>query len=317
MNWLTDIFTEQTFLQAALVLSLISAAGLALGKVRIFGISLGITFVFFAGIIAGHFGLAVNPDMLSTIQNFGLILFIYALGVQVGPGFFSSFKHGGIKLNLLALLLMIVGSLMAVILHWTTDTSIGDMMGLLSGAVTNTPMLGAAQQALLQVEPDNIAGANNMAMACAVGYPFGLIGVILCVVILKKTSGAGKEEKLAGQIVPAKTVKAEQAKNTASPDLDSSRYGVMVKRESASPLSDELTLHRQTHLLSLDNVPEEKQEKKDTVSDSLRISPEERKSWNESPESKKESGKKKKLAALLMALLMLIGGGIFIGVKTQ
>jgi AspT/YidE/YbjL antiporter-like protein len=127
--------------------------------------------------------------MLSTIQNFGLILFIYALGVQVGPGFFSSFKHGGIKLNLLALLLMIAGSLMAVILHWTTDTSIGDMMGLLSGAVTNTPVLGAAQQALLQNNPGDIEGANNMAMACAVAYPFGLIGMILCVMFFRAVLG--------------------------------------------------------------------------------------------------------------------------------
>ena len=189
MEWITELFNEQTFIQAILIISLICTVGLALGNIRIFGVSLGVTFVFFTGIIAGHFGLAVNPDMLSTIQNFGLILFIYALGVQVGPGFFSSFKHGGIKLNLLALLLMIAGSLMAVILHWTTDTSIGDMMGLLSGAVTNTPVLGAAQQALLQNNPGDIEGANNMAMACAVAYPFGLIGMILCVMFFRAVLG--------------------------------------------------------------------------------------------------------------------------------
>ena len=189
MDWLIEIFTQQTFIQATLVLSLICVVGLALGQIRIGGISLGVTFVFFAGIIAGHFGLVVNQDMLTMLQNFGLILFIYALGVQVGPGFFSSFKHGGVKLNLLALFLMMAGAAMAVILHWTTGISIGDMMGLLSGAVTNTPMLGAAQQALLQVEPENIEGANNMAMACAVGYPFGLIGMILCVIILRGIIG--------------------------------------------------------------------------------------------------------------------------------
>ena len=189
MEWIIELFNEQTFIQAILIISLICTVGLALGNIRIFGVSLGVTFVFFTGIIAGHFGLAVNPDMLSTIQNFGLILFIYALGVQVGPGFFSSFKHGGIKLNLLALLLMIAGSLMAVILHWTTDTSIGDMMGLLSGAVTNTPVLGAAQQALLQNNPGDIEGANNMAMACAVAYPFGLIGMILCVMFFRAVLG--------------------------------------------------------------------------------------------------------------------------------
>ena len=192
MNWLIDIFTEQTFIQAILIISLICAAGLGLGNIKICGVSLGVTFVFFAGIIAGHFGLAVNPDMLMTIQNFGLIPFIYALGVQVGPGFFSSFKQGGIKMNLLALILLLAGSLLAMIIHWTTGISAGDIMGLLSGAVTNTPMLGAAQQALLQVNPDDLEGANNMAMACAVAYPFGLIGMILCVILLRASLGRKK-----------------------------------------------------------------------------------------------------------------------------
>lgn len=189
MNWFIEIFTEQTFVQAILILSLICAVGLALGQIKIGGVSLGVTFVFFAGIIAGHFGLTVNPDMLNMIQNFGLILFIYALGVQVGPGFFSSFKQGGVKLNIIALLLLVIGTVMALIIHWTSDISLGDMMGLLSGAVTNTPMLGAAQQALLQTDPANIEGANNMAMACATAYPFGLIGMILCVIFLRTIMG--------------------------------------------------------------------------------------------------------------------------------
>ena len=194
MNWFIDIFTQQTFVQATLVIALICAIGLALGQIKIKGISLGVIFVFFAGILAGHFGLKVNQDMLTMLQNFGLILFIYALGVQVGPGFFSSFKEGGVKLNMLGIFLMVAGTAMAVILHWTTGVSISDMMGLLSGAVTNTPMLGAAQQALLQVEPDNIAGANNMAMACAVGYPFGLIGMILCVILLRTLIGKKRKK---------------------------------------------------------------------------------------------------------------------------
>lgn len=195
MNWFIEIFTEQTFIQAILILSLICAVGLALGQIKIGGVSLGVTFVFFAGIIAGHFGLTVNPDMLTMIQNFGLIIFIYALGVQVGPGFFSSFKHGGVKFNMLSLLLMAIGTVMALVIHWTSGISLGDTMGLLSGAVTNTPMLGAAQQALLQTDPENIQGANNMAMACAVGYPFGLIGMILCVIFLRATLGkkSGKQ----------------------------------------------------------------------------------------------------------------------------
>lgn len=197
MSWLTDIFTEQTFLQAVLILSIISAAGLALGRIKIFGISLGVTFVFFAGIFAGHFGMTIDKNMLLVMQNFGLILYIYALGVQVGPGFFSSFKRGGFRLNVLALLLLLTGTLMMVTMHWITGISISDMMGLFSGAVTNTPMLGAAQQALLQIHPDAVDDANNMAMACAVGYPFGLIGMIACVVIVQKFSSKRNTPKAA------------------------------------------------------------------------------------------------------------------------
>jgi AspT/YidE/YbjL antiporter-like protein len=172
-------------MQAVMVLSLICATGLALGKVKIFGISLGVIFVFFAGIVAGHFGVQIDHRMLALAQNFGLILYIYALGLQVGPGFFSSFKKGGVRLNLLAFLLLITGSAMALGAHWMTGTSLSDTVGLLAGAVTNTPMLGAAQQTLLQMNPEGIEEANSMAIACAVAYPFGLIGVILSVIILK------------------------------------------------------------------------------------------------------------------------------------
>ena len=186
MNWFTELFTEQTFIQAVTVLSIISATGLALGNIKISGLSFGVTFVFFAGIIAGHFGISIDPEMLALAQNFGLILYIYSLGLQVGPGFFSSFKHGGIKANLLATALLVLGTLMAMIIHWTTNISVADIVGLLAGAVTNTPMLGAGQQTLLQMNPENIQGANSMAMACATAYPFGLLGMILSVMILRK-----------------------------------------------------------------------------------------------------------------------------------
>lgn len=184
MDWLTELFTQQTFIQAILVLSIICAIGLALGGIRIKGVSLGVTFVFFTGILAGHFGVKINPEMLLIAQNFGLVLFIYSLGVQVGPGFFSSFKKGGIKLNLLATSVLIAGTAAALALCPITGISVPDMMGLLSGAVTNTPMLGAGQQALLQIHPDDIGGANNMALGCAVCYPMGIIGVMLAVALL-------------------------------------------------------------------------------------------------------------------------------------
>lgn len=195
MYWFKELLTTPDFIQAVLVISIICGTGLALGKIKLFGVSLGATFVFFTGIIAGHLGLSVNPDMLAALQNFGLILFIYALGVQVGPGFFASLKKGGFKLNMLSILLMVIGTILMLGLHWTTGVSLADIMGLFSGAVTNTPMLGAAQQALLQTDHSAVNEANNMAMACAVGYPFGLIGMIICVVIIQKLTAPKRNKK--------------------------------------------------------------------------------------------------------------------------
>ena len=185
MNWLIDIFTEQSYTQAILVLSLICVIGLLCNKLQFKGISLGVTFVFFAGILAGHFGLAVNPQMLALAQNFGLVLFVYTLGLQVGPSFFPSLKKGGIKLNILAFAVLLSGTALTMLVSRLTGISMPVATGLLTGAATNTPMLGAAQQTLLQIDPAGSLTANEMATACAVGYPFGLIGVILCVVILK------------------------------------------------------------------------------------------------------------------------------------
>lgn len=185
MNWLIDIFTEQSYTQAILVLSLICVIGLLCNKLQFKGISLGVTFVFFAGILAGHFGLAVNPQMLALAQNFGLVLFVYTLGLQVGPSFFPSLKKGGIKLNILAFAVLLSGTALTMLVSRLTDISMPVATGLFTGAATNTPMLGAAQQTLLQIDPAGSLTANEMATACAVGYPFGLIGVILCVVILK------------------------------------------------------------------------------------------------------------------------------------
>ncbi|MGM9739671.1 MAG: putative transporter [Candidatus Cryptobacteroides sp.] len=189
MQWLSDILIEHSFIQAILVLSLICAAGLACNKLKIKGVSLGVTFVFFAGILAGHLGLSIDPQMLLLAQNFGLILFVYSLGLQVGPSFFPSLKKGGIKLNLLASAVLVLGVLIMLAFVWLGDMPLSVSMGLFSGAVTNTPMLGAAQQSLLQADPSALAESNGMAVACAVGYPFGVIGVILCMIMLKLLFG--------------------------------------------------------------------------------------------------------------------------------
>ncbi|WP_293672233.1 putative transporter [uncultured Parabacteroides sp.] len=194
MDWLHEAFLEPTMIQAVIMISLVSAVGLYLGRIKIFGISLGITFVFFAGILAGHLGVVVNKDMLYFAQSFGLILFVYALGLQVGPGFFSSLKKGGVAMNMMGLGVILLGLIMTVGLHWTTGVSLSNMVGLLCGAVTNTPALGAAQQALLQIDPGNTKGVTDMALACAVAYPLGVVGVILAIVILKAMF-ADKEQK--------------------------------------------------------------------------------------------------------------------------
>ena len=185
MDWLEEAFLEPTMIQAVILLSMVSAIGLYLGKIKIFGISLGITFVFFAGILAGHLGIVVNKDMLYFAQSFGLIIFVYALGLQVGPGFFSSLKEGGMTMNLLGLGVIVLGLLLTLVLHWTTGIALSDMVGLLCGAVTNTPALGAAQQALLQIDPTNTKGVTDMALACAVTYPLGVVGVILAIILLR------------------------------------------------------------------------------------------------------------------------------------
>lgn len=185
MDWLINAFLEPSMIQTVILISLVAAVGLSLGKIKIFGISLGITFVFFAGILAGHFGLAINKDMLSFAQNFGLIIFVYSLGLQVGPGFFSSFKQEGLILNMLGLGVIILGLALTLIFHWTTGISLPDMVGLLCGAVTNTPALGAAQQALLQMMPSNSAEVTDMALSCAVAYPLGVVGVILAIAFMR------------------------------------------------------------------------------------------------------------------------------------
>ncbi|MCD7977148.1 MAG: putative transporter [Tannerellaceae bacterium] len=189
MNWLLEAFSEPTVIQAIVVISLVAAVGLYLGKLKLFGISLGITFVFFTGIIAGHLGVVINREMMVFAQNFGLILFVYTLGLQVGPGFFSSLKEEGIQLNLMSIGVIFLGLLLTMILHWTTGISLTNMVGLLCGAVTNTPVLGAAQQAFLQMHPEDTKTVTDMSLACAVAYPLGVMGVILAIITLKKVYG--------------------------------------------------------------------------------------------------------------------------------
>ena len=181
MNWLYETLWQHTPVQAVVIICLICALGLALGKLRFRGISLGVTYVFFIGILFGALGLQLDAQMLSYAESFGLILFVYTLGLQVGPGFMSTFLTGGAQLNLLALGVVGLGTVMALLAALLGYMPLPDMMGVLCGATTNTPALGAAQQTLKQLgQPSNAA-----ALGCAVTYPIGMIGVIIALILVK------------------------------------------------------------------------------------------------------------------------------------
>ena len=194
MNWIQDTFLQPTMIQTVAVICIVCAIGVYLGKLKYKGVSLGITFVFFTGILVSHFGVVVNSDMLSFAQNFGLILFVYTLGLQVGPGFFSSLKKGGVMLNSAGLAVIFIGLIMTVVLHYVTGISVSDMMGLLCGAANNTPSLGAAQEAMLQINTVDEKSITDMALACAVAYPMGVIGMILAIIVLKALFQNKKKE---------------------------------------------------------------------------------------------------------------------------
>ena len=182
MDWITEILSTDSPVHSIVALSLICALGLALGKVRVMGISLGVAFVFFIGILAGHFGLRVNAQCLGYAETFGLVIFVYMLGLSVGPNFFGSLRREGLPLNLWSLAIILLGTLFAVVLVPLTGVCLPDMVGLLCGATTNTPALGAAQQALQQTGH----AAGTLALGTAVTYPFGVVGVIIVMVILRR-----------------------------------------------------------------------------------------------------------------------------------
>ena len=182
MDWIRSILVEHSALQAVIVISLISVAGIGLGRIRFFGISLGAAFIFFAGILAGHFGLTLDPAMLAYAESFGLVLFVYALGLQVGPGFFSSIRTDGVRLLVPSIAVILLGTGAAVGLSYALRIPMPEMSGILCGATTNTPALGAAQQTLQQAGLPTGAAA----LGCALTYPLGVVGVILAIVLIRR-----------------------------------------------------------------------------------------------------------------------------------
>lgn len=187
--------------------SFVIAVGIFLGKLKIGGVSLGVTFVLFVGIVMGHFGYTVDPQVLKFIREFGLILFIFAIGLQVGPGFFSSFKEGGVRLNMLAVAAIALNVVIVLIIYFAEggQTGMDVLVGIMSGAVTNTPGLAAAQQAV-----HSASAENTMAMGYAAAYPLGVVGIITAMFIIKLIFRIRIEDEV-------KQIEQEQENSTLKP----------------------------------------------------------------------------------------------------
>lgn len=183
MSWIDNLFFNVGVAHSVILVSLVIAIGLYLSRIKIGGISLGVTWILFVGIIFGHFGLLLDPTTSHFVKEFGLILFIYSIGMQVGPGFFESFRKGGVQLNALAACLVLLAGVTCFVIHKVTGENLFSMIGVLYGAVTNTPGLGAAQQTY----SDMSGGANNpnFASGYAVAYPLAVVGIIGCIVLFR------------------------------------------------------------------------------------------------------------------------------------
>lgn len=182
MEWIYGLLFGSGIGHSILLLAVVIFAGILLGKVKVAGISLGITWILFVGIILSHFGMRMDPRALHFIKEFGLILFVYSVGLQVGPGFFSSFKKGGMTLNMLAGLVVLLGVVVTYVIYKVTGLPATTMVGILSGAVTNTPGLGAAQQAYFDMTGKE---GTEIAMGYAVAYPLGVVGIILATILIR------------------------------------------------------------------------------------------------------------------------------------
>lgn len=216
-----NLLTQRDTASAIFILALVIASGLFLGKFKIKGVSLGSTWILFMGILLGHLGLRIHPVILSFIKDFGLILFVFAIGLQVGPGFFHSFRKDGLPMNMLAVALVVLAAATAYIIHVVSGENLGIMTGIMSGAVTNTPGLGAAQQMLSDASsssPDIPAAASGIASAYAVAYPLGVLGAI-AVVLLSK-------------VFFKVNINKEREQASASEDNDSNAFRLACKVEN-------------------------------------------------------------------------------------
>lgn len=226
MDWLINLFTSNSIAHAVFILGLTIAIGLLLGRIKFGSVSLGITWVLFVGILLSHFGLGIDEQICHFIKEFGLILFVYSIGLQVGPGFFSSLKEGGVTLNSLAVLIILLGCTTCYVIHLVTGEDLTTMIGVLSGAVTNTPGLGAAQQTVADSLADAALASqitNEQASAYAVAYPLGVVGIIVSMIIIRYIFRVKleREKVLAERNNAPKTIRI---------DLKVSNKGIIGKR---------------------------------------------------------------------------------------
>ncbi len=182
LSWIEKLFFGPGVAQSIFLIAIVIAIGIALGKIKIFGVSLGVTLVLFVGILLGHFGFQLNHEINHFFKEFGLILFVYSVGLQVGPSFFASLKEGGLQLNMLATTVVLLGVAVTIALFYITGLPMSTMVGILSGAVTNTPGLGAAEQTFREMHG---TGDPTIATGYAVAYPLGVVGIITSLILIR------------------------------------------------------------------------------------------------------------------------------------
>ncbi|MDN4754305.1 putative transporter [Porphyromonadaceae bacterium W3.11] len=228
MNWLNELLFGSGVAHSLFILAITIMLGIILGRIKIAGISLGATLILFVGIFFGELGMSIDQNILHFFKEFGLILFVFSIGLQVGPGFFNNFKKGGSKMNLLALILVLLGVITTIVIYLVSDVPLQTMVGIMSGAITNTPGLGAAQQAY-----SDIVGVEDpsIALGYAVAYPLGVIGIILSLVLLKRI-GKISLEKEEQKLIAASNDKEISTIPLSLEVLNPSLFGITVQELS-------------------------------------------------------------------------------------
>ena len=226
MEWLNNLVSGQGVAHSIIIIALTITAGLLCDRIKIKGVKLGVTWILFLGIILGQLGFTLDPTTAHFVKEFGLILFVYSIGLEVGPHFFSSFKKGGVTLNLLATGIVLLGTVTAYLIHVITGEDLNAMTGVLYGSVTNTPGLGAAQQTFSDLND----GANNSLFACgyAVAYPMGVLGIMMSIIFLRVIFRIDLKKEQRQTVQIDHDAKAAKALKIVAPDVGPVFLGIML-----------------------------------------------------------------------------------------